>query len=56
MCRCPHAFDLLRSGRVEIEGRPELARARMYGARQVLLLVPGLVAIIAIAQRSKRRR
>src|SRR5262245_52856108 len=51
-----HAIDLLRTGRVENEGKPEIARARMYGTQQAMLLVPGLVAVIALAQERTRTK
>lgn len=50
-----HAFDLLRRDRVETEGRPEIAHARRYGTQQVMLIVPFLVVVIAIAQARARR-
>ncbi|HEX6060703.1 MAG TPA: hypothetical protein VF001_01430 [Candidatus Limnocylindria bacterium] len=49
-----HAFDLIRRDRVEIEGRPEIAHARRYGTQQVMLIVPFLVFVIAIAQGRSR--
>jgi hypothetical protein len=53
-----HAVSLKRAGAVEREGRPELATARRYGVQQVMILVPLLVVVVAIAQarRSRRRR
>lgn len=49
-----HAYDLLRRGGIEGEGRPELAHARRYGVQQVMLIVPFLVLAIAITQWRRR--
>ena len=50
-----YALAIARAGTVEAEGRPEIARARRYGAQQVVILVPLLVAAVAIAQERARR-
>lgn len=38
----------------EEEGRPELARPRHYGLQQVIILVPLLVVLVALAQGRRR--
>ena len=51
-----HAVAIARSGAVEPEGRPELARAGRYGVQQVMILVPLLVVGLALSQERERRR
>jgi hypothetical protein len=45
-----YAILLAKAGTVEEEGRPELAHAKRYGVRQVVILAPFLVVILALAQ------
>ena len=45
-----YATVIARAGTAKAEGQPEFARARRYGIQQVILLVPCLVAIIALVQ------
>ncbi len=45
-----YAVVIVRSGTVKEEGQPELAHAKRYGIQQVILLVPFLVAILALWQ------
>ena len=45
-----YAVLIARDGTVEREGRPELAHAKRYGVQQVIILVPLLVCIVAVAQ------
>ncbi len=51
-----YAVVIARSGMVEKEGRPELARIKQYNTQQFLLLVPFLVAILAVIQELGQRR
>jgi hypothetical protein len=50
-----YAFQIARAGTVRLEGQPELARVRRYSVQQVILLVPFLVVIVALAQEGRRR-
>lgn len=50
-----YALDMARSGAWRAEGRPEFARARRYGMQQFMLVVPLLVAALAIAQKRRLR-
>lgn len=49
------AVSMARSGTVMAIGTPELKHARRYGFQQVIILVPLLVVILAIAQELRRR-
>jgi hypothetical protein len=51
-----YAALLARGGTVKAAGEPELARARRYGAQQIIILVPFLVVVLALAQEASRRR
>ena len=51
-----YAWSIMRAGTVEQEGRPELARARRYGAQQTMILVPFLVVGVAFFQEHRRQR
>ena len=51
-----YACAIAKAGRVEQEGRPELARASRYGLQQAIILVPLLVVVVALAQERHRRR
>lgn len=51
-----HAFLIARAGTIKQEGEPELARARRYGVQQVVILIPFLVVILALAQEGRRRQ
>lgn len=45
-----YAVIIARARTAKEEGGPEFARARRYGVQQVMILVPLLVAIIALVQ------
>lgn len=49
-----YAVSLARAGAVEAEGRPELPRVTRYGAQQVMIFVPFMVVIVALAQEARR--
>jgi hypothetical protein len=49
-----YARAIAGAGTVEEEGRPELVRARRYGLQQVIILVPLLVVLVALAQAGRR--
>jgi hypothetical protein len=51
-----YALMIAKAGSVEEEGQPEIAHARRYGAQQVMILVPLMVAALALAQERGRRR
>jgi len=49
-----YAVAIARSGSVELEGRPEIARAGRYGLQQVMILVPLMVVILSLLQERRR--
>jgi hypothetical protein len=51
-----YALLLARDETVKAEGEPELAHARRYGVQQIIILVPFLVVILAIAQEARGRK
>lgn len=50
-----YALLIARAGTVRQEGQPELAHVRRYSVQQVIILVPFLVVIVALAQEAQRR-
>ena len=50
-----YAVIIARAGTAKEEGQPEFARARRYNIQQLLILVPFLVAVIALLQERLRR-
>jgi hypothetical protein len=50
-----YAVSIARSGSVETEGAPELARASRYGVQQSMILVPLLVVVVALFQEHRKR-
>jgi hypothetical protein len=50
-----YALLIARAGTVRLEGQPELAHVGRYSFQQVILLVPFLVVIVALAQEGRRR-
>jgi hypothetical protein len=50
-----YAVSIARSGTVQAEGKPELARARRYGLQQVMILVPLHVVVVAFLQERRHR-
>jgi hypothetical protein len=51
-----YAVLLAKGGTVKAEGEPELAHARRYGVQQIIILVPFLVVILALAQEARGRK
>ncbi len=51
-----YAVIIGHAGTAHEEGQPEFAHARRYNIQQLLLLVPFLVAAIALVQERRRRR
>ncbi len=51
-----YAAVIAHAGTAKLEGNPELARARRYGAQQVMILVPFMVAIVALLQERRERK
>ena len=51
-----YALSIARAGTVKAEGEPELPHARRYGVQQVIILIPFLVAAIAVVQERRRRK
>ncbi len=49
-----YAVLIARGGTVEKEGRPELARIKQYNVQQFMLLVPFLVAALALSQEARK--
>lgn len=51
-----YAVSIAKSGTVKAESDPELPHVRRYNVQQLVILVPFLVAIVAIDQERSRRR
>jgi hypothetical protein len=51
-----YAVIIARAGTVKEEGGPEIVNAKRYGVQQAMILVPFLVAIIAIVQEQSKRQ
>jgi hypothetical protein len=51
-----YALAIACAGTVQVEGQPELKRARRYGIQQVMILVPLFVVGLALIQERGRRR
>lgn len=51
-----YALDIARTGSAREEGRPEFAHAARYGIQQLMILVPLLVVILALAQEGRLKR
>ena len=49
-----YAVLIARSGTIEEEGQPEMARVKIYSIQQVVIFVPFLVAILALLQEGRR--
>lgn len=50
-----YALAILRADSVQKEGLPEFKHARRYCVQQAIILVPFLVAAVALAQERRRR-
>lgn len=50
-----YAVIIGHAGTAQAEGRPEFGRAKRYNIQQLLLLVPFLVAAVALMQERRRR-
>ncbi|HXS14846.1 MAG TPA: hypothetical protein VN711_01855 [Candidatus Saccharimonadales bacterium] len=50
-----YAITLKRAGRVEAEGKPEIAHAKKYGIQQIIILIPLAVVLLAITQELKKK-
>ncbi len=51
-----YAILIARAGSANAEGRPELAQVRRYNVQQLMLLIPFLVAVIALVQELSKPR
>jgi hypothetical protein len=51
-----YALLIARAGTAREEGGPELSHARRYGVQQVIILIPLVVAILALAQERRRMK
>ncbi len=51
-----HAFLIARGGTVKEEGQSELVRAKRYSVQQVGILIPFLVAVLALIQESYQQK
>ncbi|HUI88974.1 MAG TPA: hypothetical protein VLX61_09635 [Anaerolineales bacterium] len=45
-----YAVVIVKGGTVKEEGQPEMAHAKRYGMQQVMILVPLMVAVVALIQ------
>ena len=50
-----YAILIARGGTIKEEGQPELARVKRYNVQQVIILVPFLVAVLALVQENHQQ-
>ena len=51
-----YAVAIVRGGTMKQEGQAELAQVKRYGIQQMIILIPFLVVVLALAQEGRRRR